>query len=239
MPYCPACFLERLENRGACPIDGAYYRIRCCPGCAAEIAPDERFCIQCSRPVQDADARVEVVHFPPAPLAARAIALAIDALIIFYVATALPHVLRRLFELLGPMRDDAVIMALVALPWFYFTAYNSGRRQTIGQQVMGLATLRSDREEVDFPRALLRAGILYAGAAALITGVLGIAAVSSTGFADALWDVGLGSRWIPETPVRQAAALLVGLLFVAPVFLKRHRLLHDVAADTDTFAVAG
>lgn len=169
MPFCPACHLERLQAVATCPLDGQLYRIRRCPGCSAEIAPDERWCIHCGRPVVDAEARVEVVHLERASLARRALALLVDALCLSYVAMAFPAVLDSLLEVLGPYRVGAVTSILVFLPWVYLAVWKAEGRRTIGDQVLGVSVLRSDRTPLDLGRSVLRATLLPLAPLGLLT----------------------------------------------------------------------
>lgn len=237
MPYCPSCHLERLETRRTCPIDGRYYRIARCPACSAEVAPTERFCVQCGHALGGAPPD-EVVYLPRAAWHSRFLALLVDLLCVTYLATALVNVCEGLLAFLGPLRADATLVLIVAMPWIYLTVYEAQGRQTIGQQVLGIAVLRGDRRELDLAHSLLRAGVLYAGTAGAATGVLGCMATQWPQAAAALWNLGLGARCIPETAIGQAAHLMAGAALLLPMLAARRRPLHDVLADSEVFAVA-
>jgi uncharacterized RDD family membrane protein YckC len=193
--------------------------------------------VHCGLASDEAALRPEVVHMAPASTGARATALIIDLLCVFYMLSAFPHALDQLLALFG--RHFAVVaqVGATALPLIYFGVWQANGRQTIGQQVVGIAVLRTDRTPLSLRRSLLRALVLMAAIAGTLSGLLGIAASLSPAAAQAVENAGFGGRWLPRTPARQAAHLVLGALFVSTAFTKGRRWLHDMAADSQVYAV--
>lgn len=144
MPFCPECHQE--PDLGArCPLCGLFYRERHCPECGWEVFPRETFCGACGAEL--GGRALAQVHAPmqPAGLGRRVVATLFD-LVVLVLITELLQV-----TLLSSLWVSVPVSGLL-----YYGFFQARGRQTLGQYVLRLTALTSERYPLKLAQSLLR-----------------------------------------------------------------------------------
>lgn len=149
MPFCHVCFKEARKDEKFCPADRNWLYVRLCPHCFKEVLESENYCIKCGKDISS-DKIEQKCEFRWVGAGYRLLAGVIDFLCCFYVGVVFLQI--QYFQA-HPLPAAGIYLFFIL---FYFSFFNSHNRQTIGKQVLGIVSVRSDLKKILYLRSLIK-----------------------------------------------------------------------------------
>lgn len=149
MPFCPKCLKQVRQGQKFCPYDKSWLNMYVCAGCFGEVMPGELFCIKCGADIKNAK-KEQRCEFKWVGTGYRFLSGIIDILCCIYIGMAFFQI--RYFQIHN-LRGSLVYLFML---FFYFSFFNSSNRQTVGKQILGTVSVRSNLKKISFFRSALK-----------------------------------------------------------------------------------
>lgn len=149
MPFCPECLREARDGEKFCSFDRNWLYVYLCPDCFSEVLAGEKYCIKCGKDISSSEKK-QKCEYKWVGIGHRLLSGLIDFFCCLYIAMVFTQV--GYFEK-HPWTASCLYFLFLLL---YFSFLNSGNRQTIGKQVLGIVSVRSDLSKISPLRSLIK-----------------------------------------------------------------------------------
>lgn len=143
-PYCPSCLGVSQEGEVKCPLDQRFLHRRNCRECGAELFPRELYCADCGVLCREPK---EALLVPPEAERWRVVC---SGLLDYFTFSMV------VFSILVTALGLWVVPSALLASFLYRAAGRSDGRQTFGQAVFHVMTVREDAGPPSFTASLKR-----------------------------------------------------------------------------------